>query len=76
MDTIAASIGTPTATQLSNFMANDYFGTATAASNRTSNDAKVTYIPNENTQIFGKYSIEPFQVTRSAGTGTSGRRHL
>ena len=43
-------------------MANDYYGTATFAYNRTSNDAKITYIPNENTQVFGKYSIEPFQV--------------
>ncbi len=72
---IASTITAPTSTMISGFMANDYFGTATAASNRTSNDAKVTYIPNDNTQIFGKYSIEPFQALdpqelKKAGGGT------
>ena len=72
---IAATIGTPTSTQLNNFMVNDYTGTATAASNKTSNDAKITYIPNDNTQVFGKYSIEPFQALdpqelKAAGGGT------
>jgi hypothetical protein len=72
---IAASIGTPTSSQLSNFMANDYFGAATYAYNRTTNDAKITYIPTDRTQIFGKYSIEPFQVNdpqelQAAGGGT------
>ena len=72
---IATSIGTPSSTLLSNFMVNDYANTATAASNKTSNDAKVTYIPNDNTQIFGKYSIEPFQALdpqelKAAGGGT------
>ena len=41
-------------------MANDYLGTATFAYNRNTNDAKITYLPNENTQMLGKYSIEPF----------------
>ncbi len=72
LNKIAASIGTPTATQLSNFMVNDYFGKATAASNRTTNDAKVTYIPNENTQIFGKYSTEPFQILDPQELGPAG----
>jgi hypothetical protein len=69
---IAASIGTPTSAQLSNFMANDYFGSATYAYNRTTNDAKITYIPNDNTQIFAKYSIEPFQVNDPQELGPAG----
>ncbi|MFY9852324.1 MAG: TonB-dependent receptor [Terracidiphilus sp.] len=72
LGTIATSIGTPTATMINNLMANDYFGAATYAYNRTSNDAKVTYIPNENTQVFGKYSVEPFQVNDPQELGPAG----
>ncbi len=69
-------IGTPSAALLKSFMANDYIGAATLAYNRTTNDAKITYVPNENTQVFGKYSIEPFsvldpQVLGAAGGGTA-----
>jgi len=69
-------VGTPSAATLSNKMANDYIGAATLAYNRTTNDAKITYVPSENTQIFGKYSIEPFsvldpQVLGAAGGGTA-----
>ena len=69
---IAASIGTPTSTQLNNFMANDYTGSAPFVYARTSNDAKITYILNENTQIFGKYSTEPFQVLDPQELGAAG----
>ena len=69
---IAATIGTPTSTQINNLMANDYTGTATCAYNRTSNDAKITYIPNDNTQVFGKYSIEPFQANDPQELGAAG----
>ena len=69
---IAASIGTPTSTLLSNFMANDYTGSAPFVYARTSNDAKITYIPNDNTQIFGKYSTEPFQVLDPQELGAAG----
>jgi hypothetical protein len=69
---IAATVGTPSATQINNVMANDYYGVATYAYNRTSNDAKITYIPNENTQIFGKYSVEPFQVNDPQELGPAG----
>ena len=72
MASIAASIGTPTSTQLSNFMANDYTGSAPFVYARTSNDAKITYIVNENTQIFGKYSTEPFQVLDPQELGAAG----
>ena len=57
---------------LSNFMANDYTGSAPAVYARTTNDAKVTYIPNDSTQIFGKYSIEPFQVLDPQELGAAG----
>lgn len=69
---IAQSIGTPTVTMLNNKMANDYTGSAPATSNKTSNDAKITYIPSDNTQIFGKYSVEPFQVNDPQELGAAG----
>jgi len=57
---IAASIGTPSAGQLAGDMLNDYIGRATVAYSRNASDSKITYIPNENTQIFGKYGITPY----------------
>jgi hypothetical protein len=72
---ISQSIGTPSTALLASSLANDYFGTGTFSYNRTTNDAKITYIPSENTQIFGKYSLEPFsnldpQQLKAAGGGT------
>jgi Carboxypeptidase regulatory-like domain len=72
---IAQSIGTPSAALVSSTMANDYVGSGTLAYNRNTNDAKITYVPTENTQVFGKYSIEPFSVAdpqelKAAGGGT------
>jgi len=72
LSAISATVGTPSTTLLNNFMANDYFGAATYAYNRTTNDAKVTYIPSENTQIFGKYSVEPFQILDPQELGPAG----
>jgi len=69
---IASTIGTPSTTLLSQNMANDYTGSAPFVYARTSNDAKVTYIPNDNTQIFGKYSTEPFQVLDPQELGAAG----
>lgn len=69
---IAKTIAAPTQTQLNNYMLNDYSGSNIAAANRTSNDAKITYIPNDNTQIFGKYSIEPFQALDPQPLGAAG----
>jgi hypothetical protein len=69
---IAAKVGTPTTLQLTNQLANDYFGSATAAGNRTANDAKITYIPTDNTQIFGKYGIQPFQALDPQELGPAG----
>jgi len=72
LSAIAQSIGTPSATLVNASMHNDYTNTATAANNKTSNDAKITYIPNDNTQIFGKYSIEPFQALDPQELGPAG----
>ena len=69
---IAKSIGTPSGALLSSNLANDYFGTATLAYNRNTNDVKITYVPNENTQFFGKYSIEPFSVNDPEFLGPAG----
>jgi hypothetical protein len=72
MSAIAAALGTPTAVQLSSQLANDYTGRASYSYLRKTNDAKITYIPNDNTQIFGKYSIEPFVVIDPQTLGAAG----
>ena len=69
---IAQKVGTPNATALANQLANDYFGTATFAYNRNTNDAKITYIPTENTQVMGKYSLEPFSILDPQPLGNAG----
>ena len=53
-------------------MVNDYFGTGTLAYNRNTSDSKITYVPTDNTQIFGRYSIEPFSVTDPQALGQAG----
>ena len=72
LSTIAASIGTPTVNQIKNGMSQDYQTSEAGISNKTSNDAKITYIPNDNTQIFGKYSVEPFQALDPQPLGPAG----
>jgi hypothetical protein len=57
---------------IANQMTNDFNGTGTLAYNRNTNDAKITYVPTENTQIFGKYSIEPFTVDDPQELGAAG----
>ena len=75
LSTISTAVGTPTAAQLEAKLANDYQGTGTLAYNRNTSDSKVTYMPTESTQIFGRYSVEPFTVLdpqqlQGAGGGT------
>ncbi len=72
MSAASTALGTPTAAQLSGQLANDYNGTGSFSYLRKTNDAKITYIPNDNTQIFGKYSIEPFAVTDPQTLGAAG----
>lgn len=67
-----ASKVTATSSLLASGMANDYYGTGTYAYNRTTNDAKINYNLSENTQIFGKYSVEPFQVVDPQNLGAAG----
>jgi len=71
---IAALVGTsgePTAS-FSNQLANDIFGTGTFAYTRTASDTKITFIPNENTQIYGKYGISPYTGTDPQELGAAG----
>ena len=50
----------------------------TIAYTRITNDAKITYNPTDKTNIFGRYSIEPYSLTdpqifgNAAGTGGAG----
>ncbi len=72
---VSTTVGTPSLSQLSNQLANDYNGSGTLAYNRNTSDSKVTYNPTDRTSIFGRYSIEPFTVTdpqelQGAGGGT------
>ena len=55
-----------------NQLANDYNGFGTLSYNRNTNDAKITYVPTDNTTVFGRYSVEPFQVTDPQGLGAAG----
>ena len=60
------------AASFSSVLANDYFGTGTLAYNRNTSDTKITYIPSEKTQIFGKFSIEPFSLDDPQQLGPAG----
>jgi hypothetical protein len=71
---LAAKVGAagePTASY-SSILANDIYGTGTLAYNRNTSDSKITYIPNESTQIFGKYSVEPFNIDDPQQLGPAG----
>ena len=71
---IAANVGAAgqPAASISSFLANDIFGTGTLAYNRDTSDSKINYIPNDRTQIFGKYSIEPFSLDDPQELGNAG----
>ncbi len=66
---ISATVTNP---NYANQLANDYLGTGTLSYNRNTNDAKVTYVPTDNTTVFGRYSVEPFTVTDPQGLGAAG----
>ncbi len=57
---ISGKIAAPTPSQLSSVMLNDYQATSTVAYSRNASDSKITYIPSENTQVYGKYGITPY----------------
>jgi hypothetical protein len=69
---ISAIIGNPTTSEYVAQLANLYNGTGTLAYNNNRSDSKITYIPTENTQIFGRYSFEPFSVTDPQALGAAG----
>ena len=69
---VASSIGTPSASLLSKQLASDYIATGTLAYNRNTNDAKITWIASDNTQVMGKYSIEPFSINDPQSFGKAG----
>ncbi len=60
---ISKLVGTPAAGEpasYSSVLLNDYLARSTIAYSRNASDSKITYIPNENTQIFGKFGITPY----------------
>ena len=69
---VASSIGTPSASLLSKQMASDYIATGTLAYNRNTNDAKINWVLSDNTQVMGKYSIEPFSINDPQSFGKAG----
>src|SRR5579875_2561835 len=69
---VASSIGTPSASLLAAQLANDYIARGTLAYNRNTNDAKINYIISDNTQLMGKYSVEPFSITDPQQFGPAG----
>ncbi|MGB0066054.1 MAG: TonB-dependent receptor, partial [Terracidiphilus sp.] len=56
---LVGTAGQP-APNYSGVMNNDYLAHTTVAYSRNGSDTKITYIPSENTQIFGKYGITPY----------------
>lgn len=57
---ISKTIAPPSVGTLSSVMLNDYQGRSTVAYSRNASDSKITYIPSENTQVYGKYGITPY----------------
>jgi hypothetical protein len=69
---ISNAVGTPSAAALSGQLINDYNGAGTLAYNRNTSDSKVTYNPSDATSIFGRYSVEPFNVSDPQELGAAG----
>jgi hypothetical protein len=68
----AATVGTPSAVSLAGFLAQDWSGRGTFAYNRDASDTKITYVPNQNTQIFGKYGMSPYNLIDPQEFGLAG----
>jgi hypothetical protein len=69
---ISAQIGTPSALALGGQLVNDYTPVGTVGYNRITNDSKITYNPSDKTTIFGRYSIEPYNLTDPQVFGAAG----
>jgi len=57
---ISKTISAPSSQLLNSVMVNDYISTTTVAYSRNASDTKITFIPSENTQIYGKFGITPY----------------
>ena len=68
---ISATIAPTTAT-LGGQLANDYNGSGILAYNRNTSDSKITYNPSDRTGVFGRYSVEPFNVADPQELGAAG----
>lgn len=53
-------------------LANDYNAVGTSVYNRNTNDAKITYTPNEKNTLFGRYSVEPYNIIDPQALGQAG----
>jgi hypothetical protein len=62
----------PNAQLYANQLINDYNGSGTLAYNRITSDSKVTYNPTDRTSFFGRYSVDPFNVTDPQELGAAG----
>jgi hypothetical protein len=69
---ISKAIGTPTTAQLAAQLQNDYTGTTPFAYIRDTEDTKITWIPSDNTQIFGRYSEAPYTANDPQALGAAG----
>ncbi len=68
----ATAVGTPSPSALSAFLTNDYTAVGHTTYVRITNDAKITYNPTDRTNIFGRYSIEPYTLTDPQIFGQAG----
>jgi hypothetical protein len=68
---VAAQV-TPTASSLAAILANDWSGRGIFGYNRNASDTKITYVPSESTQIFGKYGMSPYSGVDPQEFGAAG----
>ncbi len=66
------SLLTPLASTVTTVGTNDYYGSADAAYNRYSIDAKLAYNPTDKTTFFGRYSISPDSIVDPQELGAAG----
>jgi hypothetical protein len=69
---ISSSLGTPTTSLLQGQLQNNFDAVGTYAYTKTSSDSKIDFNPNENSHLFGKYSIEPFSILDPQALGDAG----
>jgi hypothetical protein len=72
LEPISSSLGTPSSSLLAGQLQNNFDAVGTYAYTKTSSDSKIDYNPNENSHLFGKYSIEPFSILDPQALGDAG----